>query len=812
VDYNVAPVISYSYGTCEAANGTAGNQFYYTLWEQAAAEGITVAIATGDTGSAGCDDSSTETAATSGVAVGGTSSTPYNVAVGGTDFIPTSTTTAASTYWGSTNNATTAASALSYIPETPWNDSTCATQYPTMACTPATTGDDLTAGSGGPSNCVQSTTNSSGNVICTTNNKAYPNGGYPKPSWQIGIKGMPNDSVRDQPDVSFFASNGGNGVAYVTCQSDANTGTGSSNTSCDLNSPYLDFQLVGGTSAATPAFAAVMALVNQAIGQRQGNANYVLYALAANDANYAGGSCNSATPPLAACVFNDVVQASNSNGVEWNNSVACVGGSPNCSQSSASLFGILVLNNTPAFVAGAQYDLATGLGSLNVGNLLTKWSSASRTPTMTALSNPNPTTPTSGGNFTVTVTVTATSGTPTGDVSLNALASDGVTIVGSFGPFTLSGGTVNASTTLLPPGAALVSATYGGDATHAGSTSNPPTALAGPVAGAGKSSKTTVGVVTFDSSGNPSTPATGSIASFVYGSTNGYYLNIAVQDASGNPCSFNYPNTKPATSVPCPTGTITLFDGTSPLNDFPKGTQNFATNVATLNNNGVAQDQPINLNVGTHSITAVYSGDKNFSGSTSTPVLTLTLTQATTKTAVASSLGAITSGASVTLSTLVTTPSGGNGPTGNVTFTNGTTSLGMGTCTSTSGTSNPNGSNGTTPGTAFCIATLTTTISALYPVPQSRPRPPVVPIVLLATSIVAYLALLRRMPENRKRAYAYVALLVFATMAVGISGCGGGGGGGGSSTPTGKTVTINAAYAGDTNYAPSSGMTNIVVQ
>jgi hypothetical protein len=97
----------------------------------------------------------------------------------------------------------------------------------------------------------------------------------------------------------------------------------------------------------------------------------------------------------------------------------------------------------------------------------------------------------------------------------------------------------------------------------------------------------------------------------------------------------------------------------------------------------------------------------------------------------------------------------------------------------------------------------------LYPMPQSRPRPPVVPIVLLAMSIVAYLALLRWMPENRKRAYAYAGLLVFALMAVGIAGCGGGGG---SSTPAGKTVTINASYASDANYTSSTGATQVVVQ
>jgi hypothetical protein len=262
------------------------------------------------------------------------------------------------------------------------------------------------------------------------------------------------------------------------------------------------------------------------------------------------------------------------------------------------------------------------------------------------------------------------------------------------------------------------------------------------------------------------------------------------------------------TAFPCPTGTVTVTDNGSPLNDWPNaGTPN-ATNAPKLNNQGIAEDQPIQLPVGSHSIAATYAGDPNYQTSTSN-TLSVTVAKASTTTTVASSVGTISSGATVTLTALVTTPSNGAGPTGTVTFTNGSASLGTGTCAATSGANNPNGTNGTTAGTAFCTATLTAAISALYPAPQSRPRPPVVPILLLAMSIVAYLALLRWMPPNRKRAYAHAGLVVFALMAVAIAGCGGGGGGGGGG---GKTVTINASYPGDANYNSSTGLTNIVVQ
>jgi subtilase family serine protease len=123
VDNNLAPVLSASYSYCESALGTAGNQFHSSLWQQAAAQGITVLIGTGDGGSAECDYESGATPpapAPSGLAVNGVASTPYNVAVGWTDF---GDLTSAATHWSSTNSSTTHASAKGYIPETTWNDS-----------------------------------------------------------------------------------------------------------------------------------------------------------------------------------------------------------------------------------------------------------------------------------------------------------------------------------------------------------------------------------------------------------------------------------------------------------------------------------------------------------------------------------------------------------------------------------------------------------------------------------------------------------------------------------------------------------------
>jgi Pro-kumamolisin, activation domain len=796
VDNNLAPVLTESYGGCEFDNTSAGNQFYNLLWEQAAAQGITVVVSAGDNGSAGCDNNITETAATGGLAVSGTASTAFNVAVGGTDFDPSTLPVAPpNAYWGATNSAN-QGSALAYIPEITWDDSVCAINFPTACSSVDSEGADLLAGSGGISNCAVL---SSDNSTCKSGN--------PQPAYQVGV--VPTSlfpvgtaATRVIPDVSFFASNGQNHVAYIVCEADANPG----GSSCDLSSPFQDFQLVGGTSAAAPAFAAVMALVNQKTGERQGNANYVLYGLAASSTipsalSYKAGKCGSSigATPAVGCVYNDVTKG--------NNSVACEGGSPNCSASSSTPFGIIVSGSNPAYNAGQGYDAATGLGTINVGNLLTQWSLVTRSATTTTLGSPSPASGVaSGTSFSVPVTVTPAPPAATGeDVSLIATTGTGATF--GFGPFPLAGGTVSASTNLLPPGTTSIAAYYSGDATHAPSSASIPYV----VTGAGKTAQIQVYFVGFDANGNPLSPTTHS-QTITYGSS--YILKIAVTDAAnGTTCEFNYPNTKP--SFPCPTGTVTLTDGGQPLNDFPNaGTPN-ATNVAKLNNLGIAEDQPVALSAtvgtttpGVHTIVATYAGDANYAVGAPSNTLSITVQQASTQTAVASSLGTITSGTTVALSALVATLSDSNGPTGSITFSNGSASLGTGTCVPTSGTSNTTGANGTNVGTAYCIATLTTAISSLYPAPVNQPKTPLAPFVLLAVALVIFLALIRWMPENRRRAYSYAGLLAFAILATVIAGCGGGGGG---SSGGSKTVNINAAYPGDVNYTSSSGSTTITV-
>ena len=265
---NVAPVISWSIDECELNLGVT-NQALSALYQQAAAQGITVVVSSSDSGSAGCDNFDQEQYAVDGLAVNGFSSTPYNVSVGGTDFFysaynggATALSQQIATYWNQTpSNAAPAVSLLKPAPEQVWNDSQFGLNAISVYSVYGFT--DIIAGSGGADTCGQPTLNSLANgQNCTP---------YPKPSWQAGT-GVPADGVRDLPDVSLFAANGYNYVSYPTCMNAGDCQPAATGGTIQISG-------AGGTSASAPAFAGIMALVAQKYG-RQGQANYTLYPLA----------------------------------------------------------------------------------------------------------------------------------------------------------------------------------------------------------------------------------------------------------------------------------------------------------------------------------------------------------------------------------------------------------------------------------------------------------------------------------------------------------------------------------------------------
>lgn len=396
---NMSPIpaiLSYSYGECELGLGTSGNTFYNNLWSQAAGEGITVLISTGDSGSAGCDSvnphASGAQPAQYGLAVNGVASTPYTVAVGGTDFNDLSNPT---NYWNTSNVSGTQASAKGYIPEVAYNDScTNSIIYTVLgfssaeaACNSSTAAADglvvAAGGGGGASSC----TTSDGQTVASCS------GGYAKPSWQTGV-GVPNDGKRDQPDVSLFAGDGTIQDFYIVCEADQDP----NGVACNLNSPYQDILGVGGTSVSTQAFAGLMALIDQSTGSRQGNANTIFYSLASEQT---ASDCNATGSPASSCVFLDVTTGTIA--------MPCTKSSPNCTvNTSGDTIGALT-----GYSSGTGYDLATGLGSVNAANLVGKFGPtfylSSSSPTLT-VSSP-------GASGTMSVTAYSVNGY-VGDVSL----------------------------------------------------------------------------------------------------------------------------------------------------------------------------------------------------------------------------------------------------------------------------------------------------------------------------------------------------------------------------------------------------------
>ena len=382
----VPQVVSISYGESESENGATANAVYSSTYQQAVAEGVSVFVSSGDEGAASSDANAARGYAIHGITVSGFTSTPYNISVGGTDFEDTYFNNS-SNYWSATNGVY-YNSALSYIPEIPWNDS-CASSvlssyyntYDGTSFTPLTLCNtspldttsyflNTVAGSGGPSNCATGTPAVAGVASGTC-------AGWPKPSWQ-SVYGNPGDGVRDIPDVSLFASNGFWGHYYVVCWSNPTYATDGSAPCTGAPSTWAGF---GGTSVSSPIMAGIQALVNQYTGSAWGNSNYVLYKLANTEYGSAGNSaCNSSstTAPASSCTFYDVTYGDNDLPCEADGTH----GTFNCYQNGHT-HGVLSVSNTsdqPAYGTNVGWDFSTGIGTVNAYNLVMNWLSSGVAP------------------------------------------------------------------------------------------------------------------------------------------------------------------------------------------------------------------------------------------------------------------------------------------------------------------------------------------------------------------------------------------------------------------------------------------------
>ncbi len=389
LDTHPPDIITDSYGLCETITGAAEVKLENYEEQQAAAQGVTFFIAQGDTGADECLPVEPTQYSTLGINSGDNTASWYAVDVGGTDFLAQYNQDThgipLSRYWSATNNPTTLQSARSYIPEIPWNDS-CTSEliysdpvngaytqpYGRSGFCNSSLGQEYfqagVSGSGGPSTCF-------------TGNPAEPGvvggscRGNPKPRYQTGVPGIPDDGLRDQPDISLFAANGIWSSFYVECLSDTSQG----GAPCTAQNDAILLG-GGGTSFAAPAMAGIQALVDQKFG-KQGNANYALYALAARQFQVAPpGACSvtnaNGNLPDPACVFHDITGGDmdipcgpDANGVFHD----CYGSE---NPPSNPVLGELSESDRkprPAYPATVGYDLATGLGSLDATNLFIAW-------------------------------------------------------------------------------------------------------------------------------------------------------------------------------------------------------------------------------------------------------------------------------------------------------------------------------------------------------------------------------------------------------------------------------------------------------
>jgi Pro-kumamolisin, activation domain/Bacterial Ig-like domain (group 3) len=603
---NTVQVLVFPFESCEANLGTVYNALFSALWEEASAQGISVIVPSGSGGAEECDAEpvgSQVALATHGLAVNGYASSAYDTAVGATDFYYAGDVANFLLDFNIFSGTSSYTSAAHYIPEQPSNSSNQGTNL--------RQGPNVVAASGGGVSTL-------GQAVATPIGvPPSPGGPHLQPAYQAGvvpasIAGTP--AARVIPDISMFGGNAANNLSsYILCVDPTDCAAGSS-------PGNLVFTSSTDLSTSAGVFAGVAALIVQSKGV-QGNLNPSLYATYRNSRTG----------------FNDITAGTNE--------VHCQGGTANCAGAGTGL--------TTGYVAGTGYDAASGLGSANVGNLISSWTTPKAALTITAsLTRGNNNAPVKfpivhGTPVQLNVTITASSGVPTGDVAITTSSpqtpSHGLELL------PLSSGTTrtipgNGRTTvtltdgnfsILPGGSYNVIARYGGDSTFGAQTAAPI-----PVTVSGVTS--TINILT--QSFNPG-------GSLTYGSPAQFTLEV---DNATNNNDFGIA-----------TGSITINDS---------GKQ---STILPLNSLGNVTFSSSSLDAGFHTFTATYSGDNSYSASSiSGGFLTVTVNPAPSTTVVHSSDTTLSShNGTVTLSATVTGPANNAGrvPRGNVQFlVNGT--------------------------------------------------------------------------------------------------------------------------------------------
>jgi hypothetical protein len=590
-----AQVMSISFSGCELNNGASGVDFWDTLFQQAAAEGISVFVSSGDSGASGCDThgdpppANPEPNSINYICASG-----YATCVGGTEFNDAGN---PSQYWSPTNGPR-LQSALGYIPEGAWND-------------PLDNGATIVRASGGGVSTVIAT-----------------------PAWQIGVGVPAARSGRYTPDVAFSASTHD---GYFGCFAAASNGC------VPLSGPY-QFEIFGGTSGAAPSMAGIAALLDQNLGGAQGNLNPEIYAMAASTpeafhdvtvATSGVSSCDVNTPslcnnsiasptgltggpsgypvnagydevtgwgsldakmfidsfgaPLAqpTVTINPAPSANISTTQSLTVTVTVSGGSGNPAPTGSVGFvigesfpSISLSGDSAAFTIAAgslapgSYTLAAyyspdatsvsvfASASASIGVTVTA-TSAKLTPAMAiGPLQPSSTTLLNATNLQVPVTLSGGSGdpVPTGTVTLTC---------GSYssGPLTLSLPSANPPSMAtfvvpvgaLPAGTDTLTITYSGDASYAGITNNTSVTISAPYAVTGTDVSLAAGATTGNASTITVTPADGFVGNVA--------LNAVITSGPANandPPTFLFGGSNPVSITGVAAGTATLTISTTP--------------------------------------------------------------------------------------------------------------------------------------------------------------------------------------------------------------------------------------------------------
>jgi hypothetical protein len=688
----LAHVLSMSYGLCEAEASS-----LESLLEQGNSEGITIVNSAGDQSSAACDGNPPAnevnppfSPAVNGLAVNYPASSQYVTGVGGTsislanDSYPTQ-----SSYW-STTEGTNLGTALSYIPEQPWNDDEEFADY----CRAPASGDEfcstgngtkdwvalstsataaqvqadiwISGGGGGASNCFYE---NASDICLGAGAGPTTGGGLAQPSYQQGlhVSGAPA-GVRYVPDVSLLSSPDFPGYIYCTPIGQLESSSDTTST-CDggianalNNGTYVS--VVGGTSVASPIFAGIVVLLNQYLegpsASGLGNINTQLYTFAAaNSTNHA---------------FNSVTSG--------DDNVSCQGGQPStqpinvqCPGTGVSVMGYSAAN----FDSATKYNLVNGLGSIDADNFFTAWGST-RSSTTTTIST---TTTTAYQGASVTFTSTVTPASVTGNVDFYNNTST------LLGVAPASGGTATFTTTALPAGADVVTASYGGDGKNSSSASS-------------NSASVTVTV--------PFTMApvqgSGSISA-----GNSFITNLTITPASGFTGTVNF---TPASCSGLPTGATCSFGSTGSvtLSGNPSSPSTISVTIATLPNMAPSGAQTV-------TITGTSSGP-NSASQTTTVSLTVTKTTETFAVTAQNASYSVNAGSAATINLTVAGTNGFIQTSSNttqvpLTFTcSGLPSEASGAFSPGTGTNNCSGAGG------ISATTLTLTISTTAPTTELR--------------------------------------------------------------------------------------------